>query len=305
MVELIVWGIVLGSILTLGAIGLSLVYGVLRFANFAHGDLLTVGAYSALALVSLAFPALGLGDSKLVPFSFGWTMLIALPLAAASAALVAVAANRLVFRPLHRRRLPPLMLAISSLAIALLVRSVVMMVWGPAQRVYYEGLRTTYVLPGLNARVRADQLLIFGLAVLLVAALWLFLERTKAGKALRATSDNPELARISGIDANRMMTLTWIVGGGLAGIAGVFLGIDSQVRPDMGWNLLLPIFAAVILGSIGNIYGAMLGAIIVGISQQVSTMWLLPTYKPAVAFVILILTLLLRPRGIFGSRHAS
>lgn len=305
MVELTVWGIILGSILTLGAIGLSLVYGVLRFANFAHGDLLTIGAYTALALVTLVFPALGIGSARLGPFSFGWGLLLALPLGAIAAAAVALAADRLVFRPLRHRRLPPLMLAVSSLAIALLVRSTVMMVWGPTQRVYYEGLRTTYVLPLVNARVRADQLFIFGLAVALVIALWLFLEHTKLGKALRATSDNPDLARISGINTDRMVVFTWAIGAGLAGIAGIFLGIDSQVRPDMGWNLLLPIFAAVILGSIGHIYGAMLGALIIGISQQVSTMWLVPTYKPAVAFLVLILTLLIRPRGIFGSRHVA
>jgi branched-chain amino acid transport system permease protein/neutral amino acid transport system permease protein len=113
-------------------------------------------------------------------------------------------------------------------------------------------------------------------------------------------ADNRDLARVSGIPTERMTTYAWIIGGGMAAAAGILLGIDSQVRPETGWQLLLPLFAAVILGSIGNPYGALVGALIIGIAQQVSTYWLSPAYKPAVAFIIMIGILLVRPKGIFG-----
>ena len=118
-----------------------------------------------------------------------------------------------------------------------------------------------------------------------------------------AFADNPDLARISGIDTERMILWVWAIGGGLAAMAGVLLGIESQLRPEMGWSFLLPLFAAVLLGGIGNPYGALVGGLTIGVAQQVSTYFLLPTYKPAVAFAILILVLLFRPRGIFGSRY--
>ena len=305
MAELVVWGVVLGSIITLGAMGLTLVFGILRFPNFAHGDLMMVGAYVGLLAATLLSSA-GVAAGKLGPFSFGWPLLLALPLAALGAGLAALGVDRAVFRPLRRRRLAPVMLAMASLAMALVVRSAVFLAWGPSHRFYTQGLRTVYTLPLLEARVRADQLFILAVAVLLVAGLWYFLEKTRMGKALRATADNPDLARISGIDTERMVVWTWVLGAGLAGVAGVLLGLDSKLYPTMGWDLLLPLFAAVVLGSIGNVYGALVGAMIIGVSQQVSTLWLeQATYKAVVAFLILILTLLVRPTGLFGSRHAA
>ena len=139
-----------------------------------------------------------------------------------------------------------------------------------------------------------------GRLLILVLLLYLFLQRTKLGKAMRATADNPQLAWVCGIDTGRVTAYTWGLGAALAATAGVLYGIDAQLRPDMGWSFLLPLFAAVILGGIGNPLGALVGGIILGVVQQVSTAFLLPTYKPAVAFLALILLLFARPRGLFG-----
>ena len=135
-----------------------------------------------------------------------------------------------------------------------------------------------------------------------VAVVYLFLARTKTGKALRAVADNPDLARVAGIGTERMIVWTWAIAGALIAIAGMLYGIEAQLRPEMGWIFLLPLFAAIILGGQGSITGALAGGLVLGIAQQVSTAWLLPTYKPAVAFIIMILVLLFRPQGIFGRR---
>ncbi len=302
MIGLFVDGIILGSIITLGAVGLTLVYGILRFANFAHGDLMTLGAYTALLLVNQLFALLGLGPGKLGPLSFGWTMLVALPLAMLATALAAILVDRLFYAPMRRRGYVPVMFTIGSLAMAFIVRSLIFILWGPEFRFYTAGLRPAWQLP-FEVRVKPDQVFILLASVGMVVGLYLFLQRTKMGKALRAMADNPDLARISGIDTERMVLWTWGIGAGLAAAGGILLGVDSQLRPEMGWNLLLPLFAAVILGGIGNPYGALVGGMVLGVAQQVSTAFLSPSYKPAVAFLILVLILLFRPRGIFGGEE--
>lgn len=294
ILSLSIWGVMLGSIIALGAIGLSLVYGVLRFANFAHGDLMTVGAYAAFAVMAL------LPESKeLRPFSFGWEFLIALLVAMPITGLVAFGTDRLLYKPLRRRRSSSVILAMASLGAAFFVRSVIYLGWGADFEFYYQRPRPALDLP-LGVRIRPDQLFILGLALFLVFLIYLLLERTKMGKAMRATADNPELARVTGINTERVILWTWMIGGALAGTGGVMLGLDAQLRPEMGWWLLLPLFAAVILGSIGNPYGALVGGLIIGVVLQVSSAFLNPAYGPGVAFLIMILILLVRPQGIFG-----
>lgn len=299
MAELVGYGVVLGSIITLGAVGLTLIYGIVRFANFAHGDLMTIGAYLTLLLTARVFPALGISDSRLGPLSFGWVMLASFVPAMLVTGLVAVGVDRLVYRRMRDLRAGAVMLSIASLAMAFVLRSLIYILWGPDFHFYSKGLRPMLMLP-LGIKLRPDQIFIIVTSWVLVIALYVFLQRTKMGKALRAMADNPELARVTGIPTERMTTWAWMIGGGMAAAGGILLGIDSQVRPEMGWILLLPLFAAVILGSIGNAYGALVGGLVIGIGQQVSTQWLMPAYKPAVAFAILILILLVRPKGIFG-----
>jgi len=302
MLELIVYGIVLGSIISLGAIGLSLVYGILRFANFAHGDLMTAGAYVALFLVRGPFVWMGISEETFGPFSFGWRMVIAFPLSMLAVAGVSILLDRLLYRELRKRGSSRVILAMSALGASFIIRMGVLIIWGADSLFYRPGLmRPALELPA-GIKIRPDQILILLIVALLVILLHLFLQRTKMGKAMRATADNMELARISGIDIERVIMWTWGIGGGLAAAAGILYGIDVQLHPGMGWNFLLPLFAAAILGGIGNLYGALVGGLIMGVVQQVSTAFLLPTYKPAVAFIIMILLLLIRPQGLFGGK---
>jgi branched-chain amino acid transport system permease protein/neutral amino acid transport system permease protein len=195
------------------------------------------------------------------------------------------------------------MLAISSLGVAFIIRMLILIFWGADSLFYRPGLMRHALQLPLGVKIRPDQILILFVVFALVALLHLYLQKTKMGKAMRATADNMELALVSGIDTERVIILTWGIGGGLAAAGGILYGIDVQVHAYMGWNFLIPLFAATILGTIGNIYGALVGGLIIGIIQQVSTAFLLPTYKPAVAFMAMIIILLVRPKGIFGGKR--
>ncbi|MBW2086754.1 MAG: branched-chain amino acid ABC transporter permease, partial [Deltaproteobacteria bacterium] len=222
------------------------------------------------------------------------------PFAMIVIAALAILMDRVLFQKLRRKASGAVMLAMSALGASFIIRMTVIIIWGADFRFYKPGLmRPALLLPG-GIKIRPDQILILGVVVLLVTVLHLFLQKTKMGKAMRATSDNMELARVSGIDTERIIIWTWGIGGALAAAGGILYGIDVQVHPGMGWNFILPLFAAAILGTIGNIYGALVGGLVIGVMQQVSTAFLLPTYKPAVAFIIMIVILLIRPQGIFG-----
>jgi branched-chain amino acid transport system permease protein/neutral amino acid transport system permease protein len=216
---------------------------------------------------------------------------------------VAIALDRILFRNLRNKGSNRVIMAMSALGASFIIRMTVMILWGADFRLYRPGILRQFLKLPLEIRIRPDQILIIGVVVVLVLSLHLFLKNTRLGKAMRATSDNMDLARISGIDIERIIIWTWGIGGALAAAAGILYGIDIQLNPGMGWRFLLPLFAATILGSIGNIYGALVGGLVVGVVQQVSTAFLPATYKPAVAFAILILILLVRPKGIFGGRN--
>jgi branched-chain amino acid transport system permease protein/neutral amino acid transport system permease protein len=300
MAELIVYGIVLGSIIALGAIGLSLVYGILRFANFAHGEFMTTGAYLALFMVTGVLSWIGVPDSNFGAISFGWRMVIAFPFSMVGVAFLAIVFDRILYRKLRNKGSGPVMLAMSSLGTSFIIRMIILIIWGSDYLFYRPGIMRPALEFPWGIKIRPDQILILFVVLFLVVLLHLFLKRTKMGKAMRATADNMQLALISGIDTERIIIWTWGIGGALAAAGGILYGIDVQLHARMGWNFLIPLFAATILGSIGNIYGALIGGLTIGIAQQVSTAFLLPTYKLAVAFVIMILILLIRPQGIFG-----
>jgi len=281
--QLTVYGVVLGSIVALGAIGLSLVYGILRFPHFAHGDLVTLGAYLALVLVT----------SAQLP------VLAALPVAAAGTALAAVAIDQVLYRRL--RQVAPVILLIASVGVALIIRSLVQLVWGPSNQVYATGISIPWRIQGVT--IQPDHLIIVGGAIVLVVALHLFLQKTRTGKAMRAMADNADLAQVTGIRVNSVIIWTWIIGAVLAAAAGVFLGMDTRLHPVMGWRILLPVFAAAILGGIGKPYGAIVGGLIIGLAQEYSTVVLSPSYKPAVAFALMVVMLIVRPTGLFAGRR--
>jgi len=286
----VVPGIVLGCIYALGAVGLSLVYGVLRFGHFAHGDMMTFGAYVTLSAVSLT----------------GLPPLATLPLAILVTAALAVAVDRLFYRPF--RDGPTIVVVIASFGVALMLRSLVEIFWGADDQAYESGIRRPILLFNMLL-IAPRHILIITTAVVLVMALHLFLSRTRLGKAMRAVSDQPTLARICGIDLDTVSLWTWIFGAGLAAAAGVFLAIDTQLDPNMGWNLLLPLFAAAILGGIGKPYGAIAGGLVIGLAEELSTYPLFgghplvrPDYKTGVAFAIMVTMLLWRPSGLFRGR---
>ncbi len=289
-------GIVVGSIIGLGAIGLTLTYGVMKFANFAHGDLMTLGMFLAFFVIG----NVGWAGGRIGPLSFGWGMIPAALFAMAGVAVAVVAIDRVIYRPLRSRGSGILTMAIASLGVGIMLRAVIQMVWGPGTERYTPGIHKAVTIFG-DLKVKPDQFFILGLTITLAFAVYLLLYRTRLGKAMRATADNAELAEVSGIETERIHQWTWAIGGALIAIAGIMLAIQSQLRFDAGFQLLLPMFAAVILGGIGNPWGALVGGMVVGISQEVSTEWINTGFKPGVPFAILILMLLVRPRGLFGS----
>lgn len=302
MVELVCYGIVLGSIISLGAIGLTLVYGIIGFPNFAHGDFMTTGAYVTLFAVSHALPFLGIPDTTFGPLSFGLRMAIAFPVSLSVVAGIAILLDRLLYAKLRRKGSNLVIMAMASLGAAFILRMLILILWGADSLFYRPGtLRPAIEFP-MNVKIRPDQILIIIVVCVLIVSLHLFLQKSKTGKAMRATADNMELALVSGIDTEKVILWTWGIAGALSGAAGILYAIDVQLHPYIGWHFLIPIFAATILGSVGNVYGALIGGLVIGTAQQVSTAFLLPTYKLPVAFVLMILILFVRPRGIFGSK---
>ncbi len=276
--------------------GLTLTYGIMKFANFAHGDLMSLGMFLAFFVVA----DMGLGGSAIGPLSIGWGMIPAALFAMTGVAAVALGVDWVVYRPLRLRGSGILTLAIASLGVGIMVRAVVQMLWGSSPHRYASGIfKTVEVFDGL--KVKPDQFLIVALTVVLAFAVYLLLYRTRLGRAMRATADNPELADIVGIDTERIHQWTWVIGGALIAIAGIMLAVQSQLHFDAGFQLLLPMFAATILGGIGNPWGALIGGLVVGVSQEVSTEWINTGLKPGIPFLILILMLLVRPRGLLGS----
>ena len=301
MAELIVYGIVLGSIIALGSVGLTLMWGITDLFNCAHGDQITAGAYLALPFAFL-FSQIGFLQAKVGPFSFTWGLVLAFIPAILLSIVLAVLIDRWVYKPLRRSGAHFITSFIASIGVAWILRGLIYIIWGADFRFYTKGLRPMIFLP-MEIKLRVDEIFIVVVAWAAVAAVYVFLSKAKMGKALRALADNPSLARIAGINTERMIVWAWGIAGTLIAIAGILYGIEAQLRPEMGWIFLLPLFAAIILGGKGSIAGALAGGLVLGIAQQVSTAWLLPTYKPAVAFIIMILVLLFRPKGIFGRRQ--
>lgn len=304
MIQPIADGLVLGSVIALGAVGLTLSYSILRFANFGQGEFLTWGAYLAATALSLLLTVTGAEIMRpLGPFSFAWQLLAALPVAAAATAALAVLVDWLLFRRL-RRHGQAITLVIASFGAALALRNLLQFLYGTLPEYYSREIQIAIpllprdVLGGL--RVTPDQAFVFGLTIGIVVLLHLLLERTTLGRAMRATARNPTLARVTGIDVERVIRAVWMIGAGLAAMAGVFAGILGQLRPSLGFDLLLPLFAACILGGIGNVWGAVAGGIVIGLAESLAVPLIGAEYRAAVAFLVLIAVLLLRPRGLFG-----
>ncbi|WP_410765006.1 branched-chain amino acid ABC transporter permease [Haloferax sp. DFSO60] len=296
-------GIVFSSIIVLAAIGLSLVYSIADFANFAHGDLMTVGAFSALFSVGIFQPMLGDANIFGLPLWF----FVALVFGMVAAAVIAVLTDRIIYRPMKDSG--SIGLLITSIGVALVYRALVYLSFGTDAERYGVARQgpIPWVRETLGIAVTPRNLVVVGLTVLLVTALHLTLTRTTLGRKMRATADNADLARVSGIRTREVIIAMWLIGGALAAAGGVFLGLEELVRPRMGFDILLIVFAAVILGGIGSVYGAMLGGFVIGMVHELVPLFnqwgIIPVgsrYAPAVAFLIMVAILLVRPSGIAG-----
>lgn len=275
-------------------------YRILNFANFSHGDIMSLGAFLALASLAL-LRGLGIPDSPFGPLSFGLPMVLAFFIALLLTALAAIIIDRILYRRL--RRTGPIILLIAAVGMAFCLRNIIQFIWGPQPQYYIKAIQIARKIPLLGIRIKPDEIFIIIVVALLVIGLHFFLQKTKMGKAMRAASDNMELARVSGIDTEKVIRWTWAIAAALAAAGGILVGIEDKfITPDMGWQMLLPIFAAVILGGIGNPYGAMAGGMIIGLSGEISTAFISTAYKPAVAFIIMVIVLIIKPRGLFGTR---
>ena len=304
MIQHLVDGILVGSILSLGAIGLTMVMHMLRFANFSHAELLSIGAYCALVfdgVFKALYPPLG---NVVGPLSLTWALTLSILVSMAVTAASAILIDKLVFKRV-RAKGGELSMVFASFGVAMIIRNVLGLMFGLQAKLYSQDIVFAVVLshdPLLL--VKPDQLFSLGAALLIMVLLHLVLAHTTFGYALRAVAENPNLSQVSGINLNRMIVLIWIIGGGLAAAAGVFYGLTNQINPVLGRDLLLPIFAATIVGGIGSIYGAAMGGFLVGIAANMALLILPSGYSPAVPFLIILAVLLVRPTGLFGEERA-
>jgi neutral amino acid transport system permease protein len=279
-------GLSLGSVFALGAVGLTLVYGILRLVNFAHGDFLTFGAFMAY-LMNVTW------DVPLVfAVFFGMTM----------TALLGVFFERLMWGPMRAQRAGFLQLILMSIGLAFVIRYGIQYIWGTEIRSLRVDNVTTVDFLGLRIGRTELVVIVVGFAVLLTIGV--LLKFSLLGKQMRALADDLDLAETAGIDTSRVILYTWLFAGALAGLAGVLAAAVQDVRPELGFGLLLPIFAAVILGGIGDAFGALAGGIVLGLVIEWSTLFIDFRWKTAVGFVVLITALILRPQGIFGRARA-
>ncbi|MDJ0777903.1 MAG: branched-chain amino acid ABC transporter permease [Gammaproteobacteria bacterium] len=321
---IVVPGLSYGSQLALGALGITLVFGILRFANFAHGDTMAFGTMIVI-LVTWWLQAQGINLGPLP------TALLALPAGILLTVVLLVVTDRLVYRHYRRQKSAPVTFMIASIGVMFVTNGVVRFVIGPNDQRFLDGERfilrardfkaSTGLAEGLSIKV--SQGLTIVIAVLLVAALFWFLQKTRTGKAMRAYSDNEDLALLSGVDPDRVVLVTWTIAAILATIAGTLYGLDKSFKPFTYLQLLLPMFAAAIVGGIGNPIGAILGGYVIAFSEVMVTyaykkvfIYLLPQglepeglvqllstdYKFAVSFVILVLVLLVRPTGLLRGK---
>lgn len=285
--NLFIVGLRFGSIIALSAIGLSMIYGVTGLVNFAHGELITLGA-----VITWWFNAL-----------LGWHLLLAAIPGVLAVAAFGGAQERWLWLPLRRRRSGTVALIVVSIGLSFFIRyGVVLVPFGGIPQSYRQyAIQEPWRFLGLEATPKT--VAIIAASIVILGLVGLALQRSRTGMAMRAVSDNPDLARSSGIDVDRVILWTWIFGAGLAALGGVFFGISEGVEWQMGFRLLLMVFVAVVLGGLGSPYGAMLGGLLIGVLVEMSTLWLSVEFKNVIALGAMIVMLLFRPQGLLGQRE--
>jgi branched-chain amino acid transport system permease protein len=279
-------GLTLGSVYALGAVGLTLVYGILKLVNFAHGDFLTFGAYMAY----------------LVNVTWGMPLVAAIFFAMAATAILGIFFEQVMWGPMRRRGAGLLQLLLMSIGLAFVIRSVIQYIWSTKVRELDVDVVATVQFLGLRIGRTELMVVLVGFAVL--GAVGLLLRYSLLGKQMRAVADDLELAETAGIDTRRVILYTWLFAGALAGLAGVLAAATTDIKPELGFELLLPIFAAVVLGGIGDAFGALAAGVVLGLVIEWSTLFIEARWKVAVGFLVLVLALIVRPQGIFGKAKA-
>ncbi|MEO7222909.1 MAG: branched-chain amino acid ABC transporter permease [Devosia sp.] len=316
--KVVVSGLVTGCIYALGAIGVTLIFGTMRFAHFAHGDMMTMGAFFSF-LMATALTAMGI----VLPIPLG---IVVMPVSMALTAVIAVGIERNFYAPLRDRGAKPVTMLIASIGVTLMIQGLIRLIFGNSTRDFFDGaeVKEIFRIPFGGTRpivVTEPQVLMFALTAVAIYSVHVFLTRSRFGKAMRAMADNADLAQVSGINTKMVITFTWLIGGALASMAGTMLSLDVNLRPDLAFNIILPIVAAAVVGGLGSSYGAIVGGMLIGFTEALAVFnWtsvlrpfahllpfelpaniaVVPTeYKLTVAFIILVVTLLVRPTGIF------
>lgn len=277
--QLAVNGLVQGLVISLAAMSITLVFGIVRFPNAATGDVMTVGAFSGLVVYPMTGSLLASGIFAVIV-----------------TAAVALISHLLVFRRLAGRSVVALLVA--SIGVGFVLRSIMGLVFGHQPMVFSMPLSRPYRIGGLAINPLDLQLAL--LAAVMLALAFAVLHLTPIGRQMRAVADNPSLARVSGIRSGRVLAALWVLAGAIAGAGGVMLGVKTVVNPEMGWDMLMPAFAAAIFGGIGSPAGALFAGLILGVVQEMSTPFVGFTYKIALSFAIMLVVLLRRPTGLLG-----
>lgn len=279
-------GVVAGSYFALGAIGLTLVYGILRLTNFAHADLLALGAYVAYAF----------------NVSIGMPFVVAMAISIVLVAAFSIATELAMFRPMRKRKAGVLQLILMTIGLGFMIRYTIQFFAGTEPRKLDVNVTDTINFIGLS--IGRTQLIVVIVGFIVLAAVAIMLRYTSLGRQMRALADNFDLAETTGINTGMIVILTWALAGGLAALAGVLIGASiNDFRPETFFPLLLSLFAAVTLGGIGNAFGALAGGLVIGITQEWSTIVIASEWKVAISFLVLIIVLIVRPQGIFGKER--
>ncbi|MFG1411143.1 branched-chain amino acid ABC transporter permease [Xanthobacter sp. VTT E-85241] len=282
MAQLFLNGLVTGLLLALPALALTLVFGILKFANFAVGALLTFGAYAGFV----------------ANVQFGWPLPLAAAFAALCVALASIIADALVFERLRERG--SITLLVASMGVSLVVENICRFFFGNAARSFDVTLARPIRWQGL--RINHEQIVTASVVIVALLLVHLLLTASPLGRAMRAVADNPALAAVRGVERRTVARIAWALTGALLGVAGVLAGLDRAIDPLMGWNYQIPIFAAAILGGLGSPLGAVAGALMIGIAEEMSALILPTNYRQAVSFTVILLLLLFRTNGLFGAK---
>lgn len=284
--QLIANGIIAGGIYSLVALGYTMVYGILKFINFAHGEIFMIGAYIAW----------------LFNVIFGVNILIAFLISMIGCAILGFIIEKVAYKPLRKAsRLAPL---ITAIGISLLLQSIALLLFGAQIRTFRTGTIERGI-PILGASITKIQIIIILVSLVLMLLLYFFIKYSRTGKAIRAVADNPELASTIGINVDKVISIVFIIGSALAAAAGVLIGIEQNLQPTMGVSIGIKAFTAAVVGGIGNIYGALFGGFLIGLVENIG-IWFIPSgYKDAIAFFVLLIMLLFRPEGLFGKKEAA